>query len=108
MQNPPPDVEQWRRIVTEFEASGQSARAFAEARGLTASALGYWRRRIARDQQPSAPSSALAVSFVEVRSEPTPSARYEVALGNGRSVFVGAQFDDIVLARLLRVVEGGV
>jgi transposase-like protein len=108
MQNTSPDVEQWRRVIAEFEASGQSARAFAEARGLTASALGYWRRRIARDQQPSAPSSALAVSFVEVRSEPVPSARYEVALANGRSVFVGAHFDDVVLARLLHVVEGGV
>jgi hypothetical protein len=107
MQAPPHDVEQWRRVVSEFEASGETARAFAEPRGITASALSYWRRRLARDTDVTAPSS-LAVSFVEVRPDAAAAARYEIVLGNGRVVVVGPQFDEMTLDRLLRVVEGGV
>ena len=106
MQAPPHDVEEWRRVVAEYEASGETARAFAEPRGLTASALGYWRRRLARDADVTT-SSSLAVSFVEVRPETCAAARYEIALGNGRVVVVGPQFDELTLQRLLRVVEGG-
>jgi len=107
MQAPPHNVEQWRRVVAEFEASGETARAFAEPRGITASALGYWRRRLAKDADVNAPSS-LAVSFVEVRPDAAAAARYEIVLGNGRVVVVGPQFDEMTLDRLLRVVEGGI
>ena len=106
MQAPPHDVERRRRVVAEFEASGESARAFAEPRGLTASALGYWRRRLSKSSVVTAPKS-LAISFVEVRPAAA-AGRYEIVLGNGRVVVVvGSQFDDLTLDRLLRVVEGG-
>lgn len=56
------------------------------------------------------PSTALAVSFVELRADdnqpPRPTASYQVGLRNGLVVTVPSTFDDDVLHRLLAVAVG--
>ena len=102
-------IDRWRQIVHDLERSGLATKDFAERNGLTASAVYYWRRRLA-DEPKEMPSTSLAVSFVEVLPEqslPTPAAPYEVGLRNGRTITVPPAFDDVVLSRLLAVVEGG-
>jgi transcriptional regulator with XRE-family HTH domain len=112
MTSAPLGIDRWRQLVREFEGTALTQREFAEAKGITASALAYWRRRLASEPAPP-PSTSLAVSFVEVRPEtpapalPTVCATYGVGLRNGRTISVPPTFDDQVLERLIIVVEGG-
>ena len=103
-------IDRWRHIIHELEGSGLATKDFAERHRLTASAVYYWRRRLA-DEPKQVPSTSLAVAFVEVLPEqhaPTRAAEpYEIGLRNGRTVTVPPAFDDRVLGRLLAVVEGG-
>lgn len=103
-------IDRWRQIVDEFEGSGLAAKDYARRNGLAASALYYWRRKLADEPRP-VPSTSLAVSFVEVLPErqpaPPATASYQVGLRNGRTVTVPPAFDEAVLGRLLTVVEGG-
>lgn len=48
-------AERWRSLVEEWRSSGLSRSAFARARGLNASTLGWWRWRlgIAMNQEPA-------------------------------------------------------
>lgn len=45
----------WAPIVDDLEASGQTARTFASARGLNASTLAWWRWRLRREADRRAP-----------------------------------------------------
>jgi len=38
--------EEWRRVLTELEASGESAVAFGRARGIPGWKLSYWRKAL--------------------------------------------------------------
>ena len=101
--------DRWRDLVDEFERGGLSAKEFTGKKGLTVSALSYWRRRLAGEAR-TATQSALAVSFVEVHQEPAPApagAAFSIGLRNGRTVSVPTGFDEQALHRLLVVVEGG-
>ena len=69
MTSVPVGIDRWRQLVRDFERSRLTQRDFAEANGVTASALAYWRRRLMNETEPSPPSSALAVSFVEARPD---------------------------------------
>ncbi len=103
-------IDRWRHIVQDLERSGLAPKDYARRNGLAASALYYWRRKLADEPRP-VPSTSLAVSFVEVLPERQPeapaAALYQVGLRNGRTVTVPPVFDDAVLGRLLTVVEGG-
>ena len=53
--------EEWRRILAELEASGESAVAFCRARGIPAWKLSYWRKALQpADDEPKG-------GFVEMR-----------------------------------------
>ena len=83
----------WRGLLSEQVGSGQSVAAFCRQRGLPASQLFAWRKRL---------SQAATGQFVEVQvartEEPThltaPQSRaIEIRLAGGRRVFVEAGFD---------------
>ncbi|MDE0280333.1 MAG: hypothetical protein OXN16_04520 [Gammaproteobacteria bacterium] len=44
--------EEWRRLVTEYEASGTTMTRFSAERGLARSSLSEWRKRF-RDEAPA-------------------------------------------------------
>ena len=82
---------QWRRWVGEWQASGLSARAFCERRGLTVARFYAWRRVLERRaaEEPAA--------FVPVRvvadAVPAQASALEVVLTDGRTVRVAPGFD---------------
>ena len=107
-----------RRIVAESFDGTRRVSATARRYGLSASQLFTWRRQIA-SASPVAETAArflpafIACEPVEVgrgsSGDPKPAStaagRMEIALANGRRVIVGPDFDDVVLARLLDVLE---
>jgi transposase-like protein len=96
--------EGWPQFVARWEASGKSAVDFGHQVGVSAATLSRWRREYRRGVAED-PGPALA-KIVEVRSARAPADdRFEVRLGDGRSVGVPAHFDAAALERLLRVLE---
>jgi len=95
---------QWRRWIGEWQASGLSARAFCERRGLTAASFYAWRRVLERRaaEQP-------AFVPVQVVADATPAGQasaLEVVIADGRVVRVAPGFDAATLRQLLAVLEG--
>jgi hypothetical protein len=96
--------DEWRRLVEEWEVSGESAREFARRVGVSRATL-YRQQRLRASAGRKPPEAALA-KFVEVRAARQPSDdRFEVRLIDGRCVGVPPSFDGEALGRLLRVLE---
>jgi len=110
--------EEKRRIVAESFDGPRRVSATARRYGLSPSQLFTWRRQIGA----ASPAAEIAATFlptfieckpVEFGSDssgdpkpaPTAAGRMEIALANGRRVIVGPDFDPVVLARLLDVLE---
>jgi|SRR4051812_4680949 hypothetical protein len=93
--------ERWPELVARWEASGESAAVFASRVGTSARTLCRWRRESRKaglERGPTLPK------IVEFRSTGLAADdRFEVRLGDGRSVGVPAAFEEAALARLLRV-----
>jgi hypothetical protein len=94
---------QWRRWIGEWQASGLSARAFCERRGLTVASFYAWRRVL---QQRAAEKAAFVP--VQVVADPVPdrASPLEVVLTGGQTVRVAPGFDAATLRQLLAVLEG--
>jgi transposase-like protein len=94
---------EWPKLVARWEASGESAAVFASHVGTKAVTLYRWRRELRR----AATTSGLTLAkIVEVRPAPLAADdRFEVRLGEGRSVGVPPAFEAGALERLLHVLE---
>lgn len=99
-------VGYWQRMVASLEASGLSRAEYCRRRRLNYHTLTYWVKRLGRSDQGRTGGGAGLPSFVEV-SWPgvVGSAAYEVLLGNGRAIRLGAGFESEALQRLIRTVE---
>jgi hypothetical protein len=96
--------EEWPKLLARWEASGESAAAFAARVGVNAMTV-CRRRRELRGTAPQTSNAALA-KIVEVRpARLPPDDRFEVRLAGGRCVGVPPCFDNAALVRLLRVLE---
>ena len=93
----------WRALVRDQESSGRSVKEFAEARGLSAATLYWWRSALSR----RAGSSRPRLAEVRVLGSDTgrDSQPFELALPRGRYLRVPRDFDGESLSRLLRVLE---
>ena len=95
--------DEQRRLIQEWNESGESAAAFAARIGVASNAVYRWRAALT-DAVPKAAESALS-RIVEVRTSSMPAdTRFEIEVG-GRRVRVPASFDEAGLRRLLRVLE---
>ena len=96
-----------RELLAEAKQSGESLSAFAQRHGIDPQRLYSWRRKLDAVRSPD--WSATSATFVPVRvaSEATvPSASgFELVLGMGRVIRVGANFDASALRRLVEVLE---
>jgi transposase-like protein len=105
----------WRRVLQQFQQSGQGVRAFCEAHGLSEPSFYAWRRTIQeRDRQHTSgswrgprPASRPVTghdrpAFVPVTIAAS-AAPLEVVLRDGRVVRVSAPFDAAALRQLLAV-----
>jgi transposase-like protein len=95
--------DEQRRLIQEWEESGESVAAFAARIGVASNTLYRW-RAASTSARLKVPESMLA-RIVEVQSAAMPAdTRFEIELG-GRRVRVPASFDETGLRRLLRVLE---
>jgi transposase-like protein len=93
--------EEWPKLIARWEASGESAAVFARHVGANAMTLYRWRRELR-----SVESGPALSKIVEVRpARMATDGRFEVRLGDGRSVEVPPSFDAGAFERLLRVLE---
>lgn len=114
--------EYWARQILGLESSGLSRAAFCRRRGLNYQTMSGWVKRLANesdafvghgrtlaDDETTGIDDALAVdralSFVELPIPARAAAGYEVVLGGGRSIRIGADFDNRALTRLIQVVD---
>ena len=94
----------WRQVLARWKRSGLSVRAFCGAEGLNPMTFYWWRRELARRDQPQ--PSFLPVHVLAETTEPSPVG-IEVVLANGRSVRVGAGFDPQTFVRVVELLEEG-
>ncbi len=98
-----------RELLAEARESGESLSAFAQRHSIDPQRLYSWRRKL--DAAKGADSSARSEAFVPVRLAPeakaTPASGFEIVLGAGRMVRVGADFDARALRRLVEALEEG-
>ena len=81
-------LEHWRRMLAEYERSGETIREFCQKHGVSDHSIYAWRRRIGRETP---------VTFALVETNP-PAATIEVALPTGERLRIPCE------ATALRVV----
>lgn len=98
-----------RELLAEAKESGESLSAFAQRQGIDPQRLYSWRRKL--DAVKGVAASTTSEAFVPVRvaseARATPASGFELVLGMGRVVRVGADFDARALMRLVEVLEEG-
>lgn len=101
---------EWTQRIQRWQASGLTAREFAEREGLRAQSLAWWKWKLGSavsDSAVSAPTTFLPVRVVEsAPARVSAGEAFEVAFPNGRVVRVPPRFDDATLERLLAIVAG--
>lgn len=105
--------KEWRSRVARWNESGLTAKEFSAEQGINAGTLQHWQYklkygdRLDKPPKPGTQSNAIVASLVEVAAPDVAEVdqRFEIELGNGRRVRVGAGFDAEALRRLLAVVE---
>jgi hypothetical protein len=85
-----------RRMIKEFQSSGETRREFCQRRHIPVTTLDYWRRRA----QPRPPR----LVEVEVAASEA-SASFSLSLANGRRIESSWRFADAELVRLIRIAE---
>ena len=90
--------EYWKQHLAVCRRSGLSYAEYCRRNDLTESAFGYWRRQLSS-------SGAGRSGFVELRVSPGVAEGIQVTLRNRTSLRIGADFDEGVLSKLLRVLE---
>jgi transposase-like protein len=98
--------EKWTRIIREQRASGLSVAAFCAERGIPASSLFAWRRRLAGAGDATPSGSA----FVEAKVRGAQDSRdggVTIELACGRRVTVTRGFDRQLLLEVLDALESG-
>lgn len=115
---------EWRDLVLEWRKSGHTREAFAEARGLKATTLGWWASKLARRSRPSPVdknrSTAEQATFLPVRVvDDAPRSRavvavaprgddcVEIVLGGGRVLRVPVGTDAAWVARVAAALQEG-
>jgi hypothetical protein len=91
----------WRKLVSEYERSGQTATVFCRERGLCRPYFFAWKKRLREDTQ----VKFLEVQLQEPGSSPIRDSRVEIRVRNGRSLLVGPGFDAEQVRVLVGVVE---
>ncbi len=88
----------------------KSDRAYADADGIAAQRLGWWRKRLGRPRpgrRPGSGGTRSEVAFVEVMAKRAISeTTLEVTLTNGRQFRISGPVDAIEIGRLADALEG--
>jgi hypothetical protein len=105
----------WRGHWQAWAESGLSQRAYCARYRLSYAAFGYWRKRV--NAAPAAPMPAFVPAVIEpseaaaappealAPTSPVSEAGIAIRLAPGRTIVVAPDFDEAVLARVIRVLE---
>lgn len=93
--------ELWKRRVAEWEASGESQKAFCVRMGLRAASLSWWRGRLATEECRALVEVPRAGRTVEGGAEPL-----RIRLREGVEISVAASSDLELLRRVVRALAG--
>ncbi len=102
----------WRKIMREFDASGQGVRRFCKSRHICSSSFYRWRILLAEQGafvKPTGSSSPAAIAapvFLPVRVAARETSRIEIVLGDGRRVRLSGAVDPAALEQVLAVISG--
>lgn len=89
-------------LLRRRQREGLTYRELAEESGLPASRIGWWCRRLEREQAAAGESGFVEVT---VTAGEESRARYALELVNGRRIEVSGDFEADVLVRLVRLLE---
>jgi len=91
-----------RRVLEEYESSGQKRREFCEQRGIALTTFDYWRgEQAVKGRKPRRRPRMVAVKVVPAE----PDGNFRLSLANGRRIECSWRFADAELARLIRIAE---
>lgn len=101
--------KEMQEVLSRWEETGLSLRAFAQREGISLSKLSYWRRKLREVEvrQEAAGSTGETPRWLPVRVIPHSTCHngggqaFEVRLGNGLGVSVPVGFDEAELRRLI-------
>lgn len=81
-------ASQWHAIVSAFNDSGLSQKAFCQREGLALSTFQYWKRRLRAEEAHAAPASGSSPAVIDLGALDDRPAGWEVeiALGDGVSL----------------------
>ena len=95
----------WRGLVSEQVESGKSVAAFCRERGVPASQMFFWKKRLRDSDAPAFVEVAVSPVPEAAPQLPQPGSAIEVRLRGGHSVVVERGFDANHLRALLLVLE---
>lgn len=110
----PRKTEFWRKHVNAWRESGLSQAEYSRQAGIAVKILGYWKRKLKREQELHETSSAPAIVAVQLpqikESAPESAVVPEhshlfVHLQNGLRIEIPGDFTATVLEKLLRTLE---
>ena len=108
--------EQWTKRVKQWRDSGLTIEQFSSQLDINPRRLAYWKCTLNRRQAAipldsssrAAPStSTVAGAFVRLEPVVATDSRFELELSTGRKLRIPPKFDEVVLRRLIAIVEGG-
>jgi transposase-like protein len=91
----------WLALLRECEESGETTKAYAEARGLSVRQLYKWRKKLV--EQGVWPERVAPARFdrVELRSVPAPKSGFQITLPNGIEICVSSPIEQRSLETVL-------
>ena len=101
-------ASEWSELIAQWQASGVTARVFAEQHGLNAGTLCWWRTRLRKRETSAKAASSRARSFTEVRvakAATDPAGGMEVVARSGRVIRLQGAVDSQALVAVLKAVE---
>ncbi|HQH25888.1 MAG TPA: hypothetical protein PLP17_00715 [Oligoflexia bacterium] len=88
---------QWKKLIAQWERSGQTRSEFCEKRGLSLHQFTYWRTELGKAQQPDG-------RFVQISGNGS-AEPLEIRLSNGTTIKIPSRFDQAALKNVLQVLQ---
>jgi len=97
--------EKWSRIIAAQQRSGLSVARYCAKRGIPASSLFAWKRKLRGRADQAPPASGFVEASVRGAGGMGPVVTVELA--SGRRIIVGGGFDRRLLLEVIDALEGG-
>lgn len=100
--------EQWRALLEEFGSQEQTVDSFCTARGVKFYTFKYWQKIFKQESAPSTgtvPSNRPRFRELSISTSSSASSMYTILLRSGRTLSVGASFNQSELRKLIEILE---